>query len=79
MSGVDTIQSELCLKDLGESGVRGLSWERRLMKVDILAKTVIAEEATVRKAGGKFKMNPLFPSTVEKIKTVSQLRPIPAL
>jgi obg-like ATPase 1 len=41
------------------------------MDVDILAKTIISEEAVVRKAGGKFKMNPLFPSTVAKIKTVS--------
>ena len=39
----DTIQSELCKKDL-----------------DILAKAKIAEEAIVRKAGGKFKMLPLF-------------------
>jgi hypothetical protein len=38
--------------------------------IDILAKTIISEEAVVRKAGGKFKMNPLFPSTVAKIKTV---------
>ncbi|TVY84957.1 Obg-like ATPase [Lachnellula suecica] len=38
--------------------------------LDILAKTIIAEEATVRKAGGKFKMNPLFPSTTAKIKTM---------
>lgn len=37
---------------------------------DILAKTIISEEATVRKAGGKFKMNPLFPSTTTKIKAV---------
>ncbi|TVY55845.1 Obg-like ATPase 1 [Lachnellula cervina] len=49
----DTIQSELCKKDL-----------------DILAKTIISEEATVRKAGGKFKMNPLFPSTTTKIKAM---------
>ena len=41
-----------------------------LMKRDILAKTIISEEAVVRKAGGKFKMNPLFPSTVAKIKAV---------
>jgi obg-like ATPase 1 len=41
-----------------------------LIKVDILAQTIISEEAVVRKAGGKFKMNPLFPSTVAKIKTV---------
>jgi len=47
---LNTIQSELCKKDL-----------------DILAKTIIAEEASVRKAGGKFKMNPLFPSTTKKI------------
>jgi obg-like ATPase 1 len=40
------------------------------MKADILAKTIISEEAVVRKAGGKFKMNPLFPNTVAKIKTV---------
>ncbi|KAL2063450.1 hypothetical protein VTL71DRAFT_5255, partial [Oculimacula yallundae] len=50
---LNTIQSELCKKDL-----------------DILAKTIVSEEAVVRKAGGKFKMNPLFPSTVAKIKTL---------
>ncbi|TVY38550.1 Obg-like ATPase [Lachnellula subtilissima] len=38
--------------------------------IDILAKTIISEEATVRKAGGKFKMNPLFPSTTTKIKAM---------
>ncbi|PVH76394.1 GTP-binding protein YchF [Cadophora sp. DSE1049] len=38
--------------------------------LDILAKTIISEEAVVRKAGGKFKMNPLFPSTVTKIKAM---------
>ncbi|CZS95185.1 probable GTP-binding protein [Rhynchosporium graminicola] len=38
--------------------------------LDILAKTIISEEAVVRKAGGKFKMNPLFPSTVAKIKAM---------
>ncbi|PMD61554.1 uncharacterized protein K444DRAFT_652245 [Hyaloscypha bicolor E] len=43
---LNTIQSELCKKDL-----------------DILAKAITSEEAVVRKAGGKFKMNPLFPST----------------
>ncbi|KAF4635146.1 hypothetical protein G7Y89_g2945 [Cudoniella acicularis] len=32
------------------------------------ASFIIAEEATVRKAGGKFKMNPLFPSTTTKIR-----------
>lgn len=50
---LNTIQSELCKKDL-----------------DILAKTIVSEEAVVRKAGGKFKMNPLFPSTVAKIKAM---------
>ncbi len=44
-----------------------------LTRIDILAKTIISEEAVVRKAGGKFKMNPLFPSTVAKIKTVLTL------
>ena len=53
--GVDTIQSELCKKDL-----------------DILAKAKVAEEATVRKAGGKFKMLPLFNETTAKIKEVCQ-------
>ncbi|RDL41403.1 GTP-binding protein YchF [Venustampulla echinocandica] len=48
---LNTIQSELCKKDL-----------------DILQKQIVAEEAIVRKAGGKFKMNPLFPSTTAKIK-----------
>ena len=42
---------------------------------DILAKTIITEEATVRKAGGKFKMNPLFPSTTTKIKAVRLANP----
>lgn len=51
---VETIQSELCKKDL-----------------DILQKQIVAEEATVRKAGGKFKMNPLFPSTTAKVQAVS--------
>ena len=51
----DTIQSELCKKDL-----------------DILAKAKIAEEAIVRKAGGKFKMLPLFDETTAKIKEASQ-------
>ncbi|KAF2812262.1 uncharacterized protein BDZ99DRAFT_263678 [Mytilinidion resinicola] len=50
---LNTIQSELCKKDL-----------------DILQKTKIAEEATVRKAGGKFKMLPLFDETTAKIKTM---------
>lgn len=48
--------------------------ERRLlMSVDILPKTIISEDAVGRKAGGKFKMNPLFPSIVAKIKTVSNV------
>jgi obg-like ATPase 1 len=45
------------------------SWNANWL-LDILAKTIISEEAVVRKAGGKFKMNPLFPSTVAKIKAV---------
>jgi hypothetical protein len=49
----DTIQSELCKKDL-----------------DILAKTIVAEEAIVRKAGGKYKMLPLFNETTAKIKAL---------
>lgn len=49
----DTIQSELCKKDL-----------------DILAKTIIAEEAIVKKAGGKYKMLPLFNETTAKIKAL---------
>lgn len=52
----DTIQSELCKKDL-----------------DILAKAKVAEEAIVRKAGGKFKMLPLFDETTAKIKAVCHL------
>jgi len=48
---LNTIQSELCKKDL-----------------DILGKTIIAEEAIVKKAGGKYKMLPLFTSTTAKIK-----------
>ncbi|EHK99678.1 putative Obg-like ATPase 1 [Glarea lozoyensis 74030] len=44
--------------------------------LDILAKTIISEEAVVRKAGGKFKMNPLFPSTVEKIRAKSKYLPL---
>jgi len=44
--------------------------QRSADEKDILAKTIISEEAVVRKAGGKFKMNPLFPSTVAKIKAV---------
>lgn len=37
---------------------------------DILQKTIVAEEAIVRKAGGKYKMLPLFTETTTKIKTV---------
>ncbi|KAE9368639.1 hypothetical protein N431DRAFT_470329 [Stipitochalara longipes BDJ] len=47
--------------------------------LDILAKTIISEEAVVRKAGGKFKMNPLFPSTVAKIKAMSLITTKPTI
>jgi obg-like ATPase 1 len=68
---VDTIQSELCKKDLGKyRKPRVQKYRDMLIGVDILAKTIIFEEAVVRKAGGKFRMNPLFPSTVAKIKVV---------
>jgi len=68
---VDTIQSELCKKDLGKYRKPRVQNNRDvLIGVDILAKTIISEEAVVRKAGGKFRMNPLFPSTVAKIKAV---------
>jgi obg-like ATPase 1 len=50
---LDTIQNELCLKDL-----------------DILQKTIVAEDAIVRKAGGKYKMLPLFTETTAKIKAM---------
>ncbi|KAK3682125.1 P-loop containing nucleoside triphosphate hydrolase protein [Podospora appendiculata] len=50
---LDTIQSELCKKDL-----------------DILQRAIVAEEAIVRKAGGKFKMLPLFYETTGKIKAL---------
>ncbi|KAF6815503.1 GTP-binding protein YchF [Colletotrichum plurivorum] len=50
---LDTIQSELCKKDL-----------------DILAKTIVAEEQIVRKAGGKYKMLPLFTETTTKIQAM---------
>ncbi len=50
---LNTIQSELCKKDL-----------------DILVKAIVAEEAIVRKAGGKFKMLPLFYETTSKIKAL---------
>jgi hypothetical protein len=42
-----------------------------LIKSDILAKTKVLEEATVRKAGGKYKMLPLFDETTAKIKKVT--------
>ena len=58
--------------------LRGIKRRKTLIKADILAKTIIAEEAVVRKAGGKFKMNPLFPSTVAKIKTVITFPPPPS-
>jgi obg-like ATPase 1 len=38
--------------------------------LDILAKAKVAEEAIVRKAGGKFKMLPLFDETTAKIKAL---------
>ncbi|POS73697.1 GTP-binding protein YchF [Diaporthe helianthi] len=50
---LNTIQSELCKKDL-----------------DILQKTIVAEEAIVRKAGGKYKMLPLFTETTTKIQAM---------
>lgn len=50
---LDTIQSELCKKDL-----------------DILQRTIVAEEQIVRKAGGKYKMLPLFTETTTKIKAL---------
>lgn len=50
---LNTIQSELCKKDL-----------------DILQRTIVAEEAIVRKAGGKYKMLPLFTETTTKIKAM---------
>ena len=37
---------------------------------DILAKTIVAEVAIVKKAGGKYKMLPLFDETSAKIKDV---------
>ena len=68
---VDTIQSELCKKDLGKHRKPRIEKYRDvLIGVDILAKAITSEEAVVRKAGGKFRMNPLFPSTVAKIKAV---------
>lgn len=50
---LNTIQSELCKKDL-----------------DILQRTIVAEEQIVRKAGGKYKMLPLFTETTTKIKAM---------
>ncbi|KAK3386654.1 P-loop containing nucleoside triphosphate hydrolase protein [Podospora didyma] len=50
---LNTIQSELCKKDL-----------------DFLKKAIIAEELLVRKAGGKFKMLPLFYETTAKIQAL---------
>jgi obg-like ATPase 1 len=41
-----------------------------ISRTDILAKTKVLEEAAVRKAGGKYKMLPLFDETTAKIKTV---------
>jgi obg-like ATPase 1 len=39
--------------------------------VDILDKAIVAEELIVRKAGGKYKMLPLFTETTTKIRAVS--------
>ncbi|KAG8361151.1 Obg-like ATPase 1 [Fusarium venenatum] len=50
---LDTIQSELCKKDL-----------------DILDKQIVAEEMIVKKAGGKYKMLPLFYETTSKIRAM---------
>ncbi|KAF4456655.1 GTP-binding protein YchF [Fusarium austroafricanum] len=50
---LDTIQSELCKKDL-----------------DILDKQIVAEELIVKKAGGKYKMLPLFYETTTKIRAM---------
>ncbi|KAF4465010.1 GTP-binding [Fusarium albosuccineum] len=50
---LNTIQSELCKKDL-----------------DILQKTIVAEELIVKKAGGKYKMLPLFTETTNKIRAM---------
>ncbi|KAK1472751.1 GTP-binding protein YchF [Colletotrichum tamarilloi] len=50
---LETIQNELCKKDL-----------------DILAKTIVAEELIVKKAGGKYKMLPLFTETTTKIQAM---------
>lgn len=44
--------------------------------LDILQKTIIAEEALVRKAGGKYKMLPLFTETTTKIRAVSPKFPV---
>lgn len=41
------------------------------MVPDILEKQIVAEEAIVRKAGGKYKMLPLFTETTTKIRAVS--------
>lgn len=40
--------------------------------LDILAKQIVAEELIVKKAGGKYKMLPLFTETTTKIKEVSE-------
>ncbi|EPZ35678.1 Beta-grasp domain-containing protein [Rozella allomycis CSF55] len=50
---LETIQSELCKKDL-----------------DIVRKAYAAEELAVKKTGGKFKLSPLFISTMEKLQTM---------
>lgn len=70
MIHIDTIQSELCKKDLGMYLLFGN--EIKLTPIlDILAKQIVAEELIVKKAGGKYKMLPLFTETTTKIKEVS--------
>lgn len=40
---------------------------------DYLQRTIVAEELIVKKAGGKYKMLPLFTETSTKIKAVNTL------
>lgn len=68
---IDTIQSELCKKDLGMYFLCGKKLKLTQM-LDILAKQIVAEELIVKKAGGKYKMLPLFTETTTKIKEVSE-------
>ena len=53
-----------------------LAWHQLTPVLDILQKTIIAEEAIVKKAGGKYKMLPLFTETTTKIRAVSQELPV---